>query len=107
MAARTVIAARRVAPRAGLAPAARELLVLASELGEVRAGAGTVFEEAGFADPEVHDTALVHEIVGDPLDETRVRLRMLVSALRCLQLSGAVIYVIVALRGAVDAIGPV
>ena len=55
--------------------AARQLLVLAAELGEVGAGAGAVLEEARLAHPQVHDAALVDEIVLDRLDEAGVRLR--------------------------------
>ena len=66
---------RRAAP-------ARELLVLAAQGGKIRAGAGAVFEQARLAHPQVHDPALVDEIVGDRLDEAGVRLGMLVGRLR-------------------------
>ena len=68
--------------QAGRAAAARQLLVLAAQGGEIGAGAGAVFEEARLAHPEVHDAALVDEVVGDRLDEAGVRLRMLIGRLR-------------------------
>ena len=88
------------------APAAGKLLVLAAQRREVGAGAGAVFEDARLAHPEVHDPALVDEIVGHRLDEAGVRLRMLVSRLRLDELGGFEIDVIVALARAIDAIGP-
>ena len=120
----TILAARRVVPPDLMAPAARspifrklirpdelaaarQLLALAAQLGEVGAGAGAVFEEARLAHPEVHDAALVDEVVGDRLDEAGVRLRVLVGALRGEHLAGLVVDVVVALARAVDAVGPV
>ena len=49
--------------QAGRAPAAGELLALAAQRREVRAGAGAVLEQARLADPQVHDAALVDEVV--------------------------------------------
>src|ERR1700704_4182747 len=95
----TILAARRVVPPDLIAPAARSP--------EVRAGAGAVFEQARLAHPQVHDPALVDEVVGDRLDEAGVRLRMLVGRLRLRQLAGLVVDVIVALARPVDAVGPV
>jgi hypothetical protein len=57
-------------------------------LREIRAGAGAVFEQARLAHPQIHDAALVDEVVGDRLDEAGVRLRMLVGRLRLRQLAG-------------------
>src|SRR3546814_16302395 len=62
--------------------AARERLVLAANPREVGARAGAVLEQTRLADPEVHDSAVVHEIVTDRLDEAGVRLGMLVGAFR-------------------------
>ena len=76
-------------------------------LREVGAGAGAVFEQARLAHPQVHDAALVDEVVLDRLDEAGMRLRMLVGRLRLGQLAGEGVDVEVALAGAVDAIGPV
>jgi hypothetical protein len=90
----------------GLA-AARELLALAAEAREVGAGARAVLEEPRLADPEVHDAAFVHQIVGDGLDEAGMRLRMLVGAFGLRELAGAVVDVEVALGGTVDPVGPV
>ena len=87
--------------------AARERLALAAERGEVRAGARAVFEYPGLADPEIHDSALVHQVVVDRLDEAGVGLRTLVGRSGSGRLSGLVIDVEMALGGAVDAVGPV
>ena len=89
------------------AAAARQLFVLAAQKREVRAGARAIFEQARLAHPEVHDPALVDEIVGDRLDEAGVRLGMLVSRLRLDELAGLEVDVIMALARTIDAIGPV
>ena len=73
---------------------------------EVGACAGAVFEEACFADPQIHDAALVDEVVANRLDEAGMRLRVLVGALGLDQLAGLEIDIEVALARAVDAIGP-
>ena len=104
--ARRAVADLQERHEAGRAPAAGELLVLAAQSREIGAGAGAVFEQARLAHPEVHDPALVDEIVGDRLDEAGVRLRMLVGRLRLDQLAGLEVDVIVALARPVDAIGP-
>ncbi len=87
--------------------AARQLLVLAAQRGEIGAGAGAVFEQARLAGPQVHDTAIVDEIVGDGLDEAGMRLRVLIGAGGFGEPAGLEVHVVVALAGAVDAIGPV
>ncbi len=89
------------------AAAAGELFVLAAQRREVGTGAGAIFEQARLAHPQVHDAALVDEVVGDGLDEAGVRLGMLISRLRLDQLAGLEVDVIVALARPVDAIGPV
>src|SRR6266702_1491696 len=66
----TILAARRVVSPDLMAPAAQAR--------EVRAGAGAVLEQARLAHPQVHDPALVDEVVVDRLDKAGVRLRMLV-----------------------------
>src|SRR6185312_12304846 len=104
--ARGAVADLEKAHQAGRAAAAGQLFAFAAQAGEVRAGAGAVFEQAGLTYPQVHDAALVDEVVTDALDEAGVRLRMLVGRLRFRQLAGEGIDVIVALAGAVDAIGP-
>ena len=105
--ARGAVADLEEAHQAGGAAAAGKLFAFAAQPREVGAGAGAVFEQAGLAHPEVHDAALVDEVVIDALDEAGVRLRMLVGRLRLGQLAGEGIDVIVALAGAVDAVGPV
>src|SRR5438270_1288872 len=88
------------------AAAAGKRLAFATDLREIRAGPGAVFEEPRLAYPEVHDAALVDEVVGDRLDEAGMRLRVLVGAVGSAQLAGLVVDEIVALRRAVDAVGP-
>jgi hypothetical protein len=87
------------AHQAGRATAARQLFAFAAQLGEVGAGAGAVFEQAGFANPQVHDAALVDEVVGDRLDEAGMRLRVFVGRLRLGQLAGEGVDIEVALAG--------
>ena len=105
--ARGAVADLEEAHQAGRAAAAGKLFAFAAQAREVRAGAGAVFEQARLAHPEVHDAALVDEVVLDALDEAGVRLRMLVGRFRLGQLAGDRIDVIVALAGAIDAVGPV
>ena len=88
-------------------PAARELFAFAAQVGEVRTGAGAIFEQARLAHPQIHDAAFVDQIVTDGLDEAGMRLRMLVGRLGFHQLVGEGIDVEMALARAVDAIGPV
>src|SRR5207249_4103075 len=71
------------------------------------AGAAAVLEDARLAGPQVHDPAVVDEVVADALDETRVRLAVLVGGLRADHLAGLGVDVPVALGRAVDAVGPV
>ncbi len=104
--ARRAVADLEEAHEAGGAAATRQLLVLAAQFGEIGAGARAVFEQPRLAHPEVHDAALVDEVVGDRLDEAGMRLRMLISAVGGRELAGLEIDVVVALRRPVDAIGP-
>ena len=87
--------------------AARERLVLAAELREVRARSRAVLEEPRLAQPEVHDAALADEVVAHRLDEAGVRLRVAVGVGRALGRAGAVVGDPVALRRAGDAVGVV
>ncbi len=95
------------AHQAGRAAAAGKPFAFAAQPREIGAGAGAVFEQPRLAHPQVHDAALVDEVVLDALDEAGVRLRMLVGRFRFGELAGLPVDVIVALAGAVDAIGPV
>ena len=87
--------------------AAREFFLFAAQLREIGAGAGAVFEQTRLAHPQIHDAAVIDEIVRDGLDETGVRLRMFVGGLRLHQFSIGEIDIEMALAGAIDAIGPV
>ena len=91
----------------GGAPAAGEPLALAAQRREVRAGAGAVLEQARLAHPQIHDAALVDEVVAHALDEAGMRLRVLVGGGRLRELAGPVVDVVVALRRPIDAVGPV
>src|SRR4030095_676177 len=93
-----ILAARRVVPPDLMAPAARSPILRkdmrpedlppperdsfsprsAAELEELGAGAGAIFEEASFAGPEVHDAAVVDEVIIDGLDEAGMGLRVCV-----------------------------
>ncbi len=87
--------------------AARKALVFGPQSREIGAGAGPVLEQPRLADPQVHDAALVDQVVGDALDEARMRLRALVGRARPDQIPGLVIDVGMTLGRAVDAVGPV
>ena len=89
----------------GLAPA-RERFALAAQVGEVGARARAVLEEPRLAHPEVHDPAVVDEVVLDALDEAGVRLGVLVGRLGLFQIAALVVDVVVTLGRAVDAVGP-
>ncbi len=58
--------------------AAAQRLAEAAQIAEVGAATRAKLEEPRLARPQIEDAALVHQIVLDPLDETRVRGRMLV-----------------------------
>ena len=94
------------AHEAGRLAAARQGLGLAAQVGEVGAGAGAVLEQSGLAHPQVHDAALVHQVVVDRLDEAGMRLRVFVGRRRPGQLAGFEVDIVVALARPVDAIGP-
>jgi hypothetical protein len=68
--------------------AARQLLALAAQRREVGAGARAVLEQPRLAHPQVHDAAVVHQIVADRLDEAGMRLRVLIGRFRFHQLAG-------------------
>ena len=95
------------AHQAGGAAAAGKALVLTAQAGEIGAGAGAIFEQPGFPRPQIHDAALVDEVVVHALDETGMRLRMFVGRGRLHQPSGDVVDIEMALARPVDAIGPV
>jgi hypothetical protein len=80
----------------GLA-AARELLALAAQEGEVGAGARAVLEQAGLSHPQIHDATIVDQVVGHRLDEAGMGLWVLVGAARFCQLARLVIHVVMAL----------
>ena len=105
--ARGAVADLEEAHQARRLAAAGEPLAFAAQPREIRAGAGAVFEQARLAHPQVHDPAVVDEVVLDRLDEAGVRLRMLVGRLRLGQLAGLEVDVEVALARPVDAVGPV
>ena len=93
--------------QAGRLAAAGELLALAAQAGEIGAGAGAVLEEAGLADPQIHDAAFVHQIVGDALDEAGMGLRALIGRGGRIGLAIEMIDEPVTLARAIDAVGPV
>ncbi len=96
-AARSPILRKLIRPRR--AAAAGQLFAFAAQAGEVGAGAGAVFEQARLTHPEVHDAALVDEVVADALDEAGMRLRMLIGRLRFCQLAGLPVHIVVAWPG--------
>ena len=87
--------------------AARKALIGRAQAREVGPRARAVLEEPRLAGPEIHDAAIVHQIVGDRLDEAGMGLRMLVGGGRLRQLPGLEIDVVMPLPRTVDAVGPV
>ena len=80
--------------------AAGERFAAPAEIGEIRAGPGAVLEDAGLADPQIHDPALIDEIVLDRLDKASVRGRMFVGRGRADHLARGRIDAVVPLRAA-------
>ena len=81
--------------------------VLAPERREVGPGARAVLEDAGLARPQVHDAAVIDQIVVHGLDEAGVGLRSLVGARGAGQGSRGGIDEVVALRRPGEAVGVV
>ena len=86
--------------------AARQLLALTAQGGEVGAGAGAVFEQTRLTHPQVHDAAVADQIILDRLDKASVRLGVLIGAGGFGQDAGLVIDIVVTLRRTIDAVGP-
>ena len=86
---------------------AGELLAGAAKAGEIRAGARAILEKPRFADPQVHDAAVAHQIVGDALDEAGMRLRTRVCRVRRMRDAVAMIDEPMALARTVNAVSPV
>ena len=95
------------AHQAGGFAAARQFLVRAAQGGEIGAGARAIFEQPRFAGPQIHDAAFIDQIVLDALDEAGMRLGMFIGRGGFGQPPGLVVDIIMALAGAIDAIGPV
>ena len=83
----------------------RQRLVFSPEPGKVGSGARPVFEQAGLADPQVHNSPVVDEVVIHGLDEAGVDLRPFVGVLGQVQFLGLGIDEKMTLRGAGDAVG--
>ena len=92
--------------QAGRPPAAGQLFAFAAKRRKVGAGAGPVFEQPRLAHPQVHDAAVIDQIIGAGLDETGVRLRVFIGRQRFGQHAGLVVDIMVPLRRAVDAVSP-
>ena len=76
---------------------APEALLGAAKHGEVCARAGAVLEETCLTNPEIHDPAVVYQIILHRLDETSVRLRMLIGGLGFGQFAGLKVHIVMAL----------
>ena len=87
--------------------AAGKRFAVAAQGGEVGAGAAAVLEDAGLAHPQVHDAAVVDQVVGYRLDEAGVRRGPLVSRGGAHHLAAVGFDVAMSLRRAFDAVGPV
>ncbi|MNN76168.1 hypothetical protein D3C81_1925220 [compost metagenome] len=73
---------------------------------EVGAGAGTIFEQTCFTNPEIHDAAFIDEIITNRLNEAGMWLWMFVSGLGFRQLAGLPVNIEVPLTRAINTIGP-
>ncbi len=103
----SAIADPQEAHQTGAGAAAGERLAFAAEGAEVGAGAGSVLEEPGLTDPEIHDAALADQIIVDGLDEAGVRLRVRVGILAEPDFAALVVDVVVTLGRTGDAVGVV
>ncbi|GBD16880.1 hypothetical protein HRbin26_01790 [bacterium HR26] len=95
------------AHQAGRGASAGERLAFGPDLGEVRARARAVLEDARLAHHQVEDPTGVDQVVLDRLDEAGVRGGARVGVGGLLQLSGVGVDVGMTLGGPGDAIGPV
>ena len=64
------------------APAAAQRLAFTAQMAEIGSRSRTILKESSFADPKVHDSVSVDEIVANALDEASMRLRMFVRAIQ-------------------------
>ncbi len=87
--------------------ASGELFAGAAQFGKVGAGPAAILKDARFPHPQIHDAALVDEIVVYTLDEARMGSRMLVGTGRAGKLGGLSVDVPVTLRRARDSVRPV
>ena len=105
--ARRAIANLEEAHEARRPSAPRQLFAIAAKPREIGPGARAIFEEPRLAHPQIHDAALVHEVVRDRLDETGMRLGMLIGRFRPDEFPSLEIDIEVSLARPVDAVGPV
>src|SRR5262249_6334345 len=87
--------------------AAGQRFALPAQSGKIRSRTATILKNSCLAHPEVHDAALVDEVVADALDETGMGGRLLVSRCGPHHLFRRGIDAGMSLSRAVDAIGPV
>ena len=94
------------AHKAGRLATTRKIFASTAQGREVGSGAGAVLKQTRFTHPKIHDPAIIHQIIGDGLNEASMRLRMLIAAVRFGQLASLVIDVMMPLRRAINPIGP-
>ena len=95
--ARSTVADFQKAHQARRLAAARQMLSLAAQRREVGAGARTVFEQACFTHPQIHNPAIAHQIIAHRLNKAGVRLGVFIGRVRLGQHFGLVIDIVVAL----------
>jgi len=79
----------------------------ATNIGEIRAGAGTVLEQPGFTHPEIHDTVVANQVILNRLNKTGVWLRVFIGIISFGQGVRIRVDIIMTLRFAGDTIGVV
>ncbi len=84
--------------------ASAEFLSLSPYIGKIRSHTRSVFEYARFPDPEVHNAAIIYQVIFHTQDETGVWLRTFVGRRRLLQKAVCLVNVIMSLGLTGDAI---
>src|SRR5205085_2213509 len=56
-----------------------QLFTITTDIGEVGAYSGTIFEDACLTNPQVHNSAIIYQIIFNTQNETRMGLRSFVS----------------------------
>ena len=86
--------------------ATRQAFTRSAQAREVRPGTGTIFEQSGFAYPQIHNPAFIDQIIIYRLDETGMWLRMFIRGFGAHHFASLVINIKVTLARPINTIGP-